>query len=374
MPVKRDYYEILNIGKNATHEEIRKAFRKLAFQYHPDRNHEDGAAEKFKEVSEAYEVLSDQNKRAAYDRFGHTGADGLFARGFEGVDFGGFGDIFDAFFGGATTATRQAPQRGADLRYAVTISLEEVAFGCEREITISRREHCSLCQGTGSKPGSQPSRCPQCDGTGQVRRVQSSIFGRFVTATTCSRCQGEGRVITEPCPQCRGIGNEKRQRTIQVKIPAGVDDGSRIRISGEGNVGARGGSPGDLYITVSVQPHELFTRDDNDIIYELPINFVQAALGTQVEVPTLDGKTKLKIPAGSQTGRVFQLKNQGIPHLHRGGRGDELVTLFVATPEKLDEKQRQLLRELGNSLDATNMPRTDKWKEWFDRLRTTFGA
>ena len=374
MPVKRDYYEVLGIGRNAANEEIRKAFRKLAFEYHPDRNHEDGAAEKFKEVNEAYEVLSDPDKRAAYDRFGHAGADGIFGRGFEGFDFGGFGDIFDAFFGGATTTTRQAPQRGADLHYNVTISLEETAFGCEREITISRLEHCSLCQGIGSKPGSQPSRCPECNGTGQVRRVQSSIFGRFVTTTTCSRCRGEGRVITEPCPQCHGTGNEKHPRNILVKIPPGIDDGSRIRISGEGNVGTRGGSTGDLYTTISVQSHELFTRDGDDIIYELPVNFVQAALGAEVEVPTLDGKTKLKIPAGSQTGRVFQLKNQGIPHLRRGGQGDELITLFVVTPEKLDEKQRQLLRELGNSLDTSNMPRSDKWKGWLDRLKTTFGA
>ena len=374
MPVKRDYYEVLGIGRNAANEEIRKAFRKLAFEYHPDRNHEDGAAEKFKEVNEAYEVLSDPDKRAAYDRFGHAEADGIFGRGFEGFDFGGFGDIFDAFFGGATTTARQAPQRGADLRYRATISLEEVAFGCEREITITRLEHCSLCQGIGSKPGSQPSRCPECNGAGQVRRVQSSIFGRFVTTTTCSRCQGEGRVITEPCLQCHGAGNEKRQRKITVKIPTGVDDGSRIRISGEGNVGARGGSPGDLYTTISVQPHEFFIRDGDDIIYELPINFVQATLGAELEVPTLEDKTKLKIPAGSQTGRVFQLKNQGIPHLHRGGRGDELITLFVVTPEKLDEKQRELLGELGKSLGASNMPRTDKWKGWVNRLRTTFGA
>ena len=374
MPVKRDYYEVLGIGRDASNEEIKKAFRKLAFQYHPDRNHEEGAAEKFKEVSEAYEILSDPDKRAAYDRFGHAGADGFFGRGFEGFDFGGFGDIFDAFFGGATTATRQAPQRGADLLSSVTISLEEAAFGCEREITISRLEHCSLCQGIGSKPGSQPGRCPDCNGAGQVRRVQSSIFGRFVTTSTCSRCRGEGRVITEPCPQCQGTGHEKRQRQILVKIPPGIDDSSRIRISGEGNVGTRGGSPGDLYTAVSVQPHEFFVREGDDIIYELPVNFVQAALGVEVEVPTLDGKTKLKIPSGSQTGKVFQLKNQGIPHLRRGGRGDELITLFVVTPEKLNDKQRQLLKELGDSLDASNMPRSDKWKGWLDRLKTTFGA
>lgn len=374
MPVKRDYYEVLGVGRNATNEEIRRAFRKLAFQYHPDRNHEDGTAEKFKEVNEAYEALSDPDKRAAYDRFGHSGAEGFFGRGFEGFDFGGFGDIFDAFFGGATTATRQAPQRGTDVHCSVTISLEEVAFGCEKELTISHLEHCSLCQGTASNPGSQPSRCPDCNGSGQVRRVQTSIFGRFVTTATCNRCRGEGRVITDPCPQCRGTGNEKRQRTIQVKIPLGVDNGSQIRLSSQGNVGSRGGSPGDLYITIAVEEHEFFTRDGDSIIYELPVNFAQAALGTEVEVPTLDGKAKLKIPAGSQTGKVFQLKNKGIPHLHRSGHGDQLVTLFVVTPEKLNEKQRQLLQELAKNLDDSNMPQTGKWKGWLDRLKITFGA
>ncbi len=351
MPTKRDYYEVLGIARNATDEEIKRAFRKLAFKHHPDRNREDGAEERFKEVNEAYEVLSDPDKRAAYDRFGHSGAEGFFGRGFEGFGFGGFGDIFDAFFGGATTATRQAPQRGADLHYGITISLEEAAFGCQKEINISRTENCSLCHGIGCKPGSQPNRCPNCNGTGQVRRVQRSIFGRFINTTTCSQCHGEGRIITEPCPQCRGTGKEKRQRSILVKIPAGVDDGQRIRLSGEGQAGAKGGSSGDLYVTLSFEPHEFFTRDGDNILYELPINFAQAALGAEVEVPTLDGKTKLKVPAGSQTGKVFRLKAQGIPHLYRSGRGDQLVSLLVVTPEKLTEKQRQLLEELANSLD-----------------------
>ena len=301
-------------------------------------------------MNEAYEVLSDADKRAAYDRFGHGGAEGFFGRGFEGFDFGGFGDIFDAFFGRTATATRQAPQRGADLRYGVTITLEEAAFGTEKEIKILRIENCSLCQGVGCKPGSQPSRCPNCNGTGQVRRTQQSIFGRFTNITTCPRCHGEGRIITDPCPQCRGSGKEKRQRNILVRIPAGVDDGSQIRITGEGDAGTRGGPPGNLYITVSVKRHELFTRDGDDIIYELPINFAQAALGDEVEVPTLDGRVKLKVPAGSQTGRVFQLKNKGVPHLHGSGRGDQLVALLVVTPESLTEKQRQLFQELASTL------------------------
>jgi len=350
MPTKRDYYEVLGIDRNATDEEIKRAFRKLAFQYHPDHNRNDGAEEKFKEVNEAYEMLSDPDKRAAYDRFGHGGAEEVFGRGFEGFNFGGFGDIFDAFFGGATTATRQAPQPGADLRYRFTITFEEAAFGCEKELNIVRTENCSLCQGIGCKPGSQPSRCPNCNGTGQVHRVQQSIFGRFTSTTTCSQCHGEGRIITEPCPQCRGTGKEKRQRSILVKIPAGVDGGTQIRLTGEGGTGTRGGSSGNLYVTLSVRPHQFFTRDGDNILYELPINFAQAALGVEVEVPTLDGEVKLKIPAGCQTGKVFQLKNQGIPHLHRSGRGDQLVTLRVVTPDKLTKKQHQLFQELANSL------------------------
>jgi len=374
MPTKRDYYEILGVDRNATDEEIKRAFRKLAFKYHPDHNHKDGAEDRFKEVNEAYEVLSDSDKRAAYDRFGHGGAESIWGRGFEGFDFGGFGDIFDAFFGGATTAARQAPQRGADLHFGITITFEEAAFGCEREINILRTENCSLCSGVGSKPGSQPSRCPNCNGTGQVRRVQQSIFGRFTNITTCGRCHGEGRIITDPCPQCRGTGKEKRQRSIRVKIPAGVDDGSQIRLSGEGETGIRGGSSGSLYITLSIEQHEFFTRDGDNILYELPINFAQAALGAEVEVPTLDGKTKLKVPAGSQTGTVFRLKAQGVPHLHRSGRGDQLVVLIVVTPDSLTKQQRQLFQELASSLSSANMPPSGKWGGLLDRFKSVFGA
>ena len=374
MPEKRDYYELLGIGRNATNEEIKKAFRKLAFKHHPDHNREDGAAERFKEVNEAYEVLSDPDKRTAYDRFGFGGAEGLFGRGFEGFDFGGFGDIFEAFFGGATTATRQAPQHGADLRYRLTITFEEAAFGCEKEISIARTENCSLCQGVGSKSGSQPSRCPNCNGTGQVHRVQQTIFGHFTNTAICSQCHGEGRIITEPCPQCRGTGREKRQRSIMVKIPAGVDDDSQLRLSSKGEAGLKGGSPGNLYITLSVLPHKFFIRDGDNILYELPINFAQAALGDEVEVPTLDGKTSLKFPAGSQTGKAFRFKGQGIRHLRRGGRGDQLVTLLVVTPESLNKKQRQLFEELASSLSPANMPPPEKWRGPLDRLKNVFGA
>jgi molecular chaperone DnaJ len=351
MPTKRDYYEILGVDRNATDEEIKRAFRRLAFQYHPDHNRGDGAEEKFKEINEAYEVLSDSDKRATYDRFGHSGGEGIFGRGFDGFDFG-FGDIFDAFFGGTTTASPQAPQRGAVIHYAVEITLEEAAFGIEKEIEVIRTENCSMCQGTRCKPGSQPSRCPNCNGAGQVRRVQASIFGRFTNITTCPQCHGEGRIVTEPCPQCRGTGTEKRQRTIQVKIPAGIDGNSQIRIRGEGDAGTRGGPSGDLYVSIAVKEHEYFIRNGDDILYEIPINFAQAALGAEVEIPTLDGNTKLKLDAGCQSGTVYRIRNKGITHLRGRGRGDQLVNVSVVTPESLTKEQRQLLEKLGASLDS----------------------
>ncbi len=351
MVTKRDYYDVLGVSRSASGDELKKAFRKLAFQYHPDRNRNDGAEEKFKEINEAYEVLSDDEKRAAYDRYGHSGATGSYARGFEGFDFGGIGDIFDTFFGGMSQAGRRAPQRGTDLHYEFTITFEEAAFGSEKEVKLKRTEACSQCHGSGAKPGTQPIRCPQCNGAGQVRRVQQSLFGRFVNTTVCDQCQGEGKVVTDTCPQCRGTGREKQQRNIAVRIPAGVENGSRIRLSGEGNAGARGGSSGDLYVTLSVQEHEFFIRYGDDILYELPINFAQAALGTEVEVPTLENTVKLNIPAGSQTDRTFRLKNQGIAHLTRNGRGDQIVKLFVATPESLTKEQRKLFQELAGTLE-----------------------
>ena len=360
MPPKRDYYEVLGIENNATGEDIRKAFRQLAFKYHPDHNHGDGAEDKFKEVNEAYEVLSDTNKRAAYDRFGHNSGQDLFGQGFQGFDFG-FGDIFDAFFGGTTSSTRQAPQRGASLQTALRITLNEAAFGCDREIEISRTENCSECQGTGSKPGTQPARCPNCDGAGEVRRVQSSIFGRFTNVATCPRCRGEGRIITDFCPSCKGSGWEKQQRKILVKVPAGVDNGNQIRLRGEGEEGTRGGPSGDLFVVISVIEHEYLKREEDNIIYNLSINFAQAALGTETEVPTLDGDSKLKIPAGCQTGTVFRLKSKGVNHLNGRGRGDQLVPLFVATPESLNKEQLRLFEELADSLGTGNS--TDKKKK-----------
>ena len=359
MAQKRDYYEILGVSRDASNEEIKKAFRKLAFQYHPDRNRDDGAEARFKEVNEAYEVLSDTDKRAAYDRFGHAGADNMFGRGFEDFGFGGFGDIFEAFFGGTGTATRQAPRHGNDLRYKVSLSFEEAALGCEKEIEIKRTEICSTCSGTGSKPGSQPTRCPNCEGTGQVRRVQRSLFGQFIHSAVCTQCRGEGVIITDPCHDCKGSGFQKQKRNIAVKVPAGVDDGNGIRLRGEGDAGSRRGSPGSLYVMLSVDRHQYFVRDGDDIVYDLPVNFAEAALGIEVEVPTLYGKSKVKIPSGSQTGKVFRLKDKGIAHLHGSGRGDQLVRLQVVTPESLNKEQRKLFEELAKSLGPIKRIRAD---------------
>jgi molecular chaperone DnaJ len=373
MATKRDYYEVLGIDRNASDEDIKKAFRKLAFKYHPDHNTEDSTGEAFKEINEAYEVLSDHDKRAAYDRYGQSGVQNGMGRGFEGMDFGGFGDIFDAFFGGATTSTHQGPQQGSDQKADLTITFEEAAFGTEKKFTIHRVENCSVCHGLGSKPGVDPVRCSVCNGTGQVRRVQQSVFGRFTNISTCSNCRGTGVVIKEPCPHCKGSGRERVERSINVRIPAGVEDNSQVVMRGEGDSGYHGGPSGNLYINISVKPHEFLVRRGDDIVYELPVNLIQAALGDEVEVPGLIGKTKVKIPAGSQTGKLFRLKGQGISHLNRSGRGDELILLVVLTPEALSDKQRQLLKELNASLTPDNMPKREKWKTWMDGVRDAFG-
>jgi molecular chaperone DnaJ len=374
MTTKRDYYDVLGVDRNATDEEIKKAFRKLAFKYHPDHNQEDISGEAFKEVNEAYEVLSDRDKRSVYDRYGHAGIQNNGAgRGFDGMDFGGFGDIFETFFGGASGTAHQGPQQGSDQQAELTISFDEAAFGCEKNIKISRVEHCSVCHGLGSKPGIDPVRCTACNGTGQIRRVQQSIFGRFTNVTTCSACRGKGSVIKDYCPQCRGSGRERFERNINVRIPPGVDHGSQVIMRGEGDSGSLGGPSGNLYITISVKAHEHFLRRGDDIIYELPLSVFQASLGDEVEVPGLVGKTKLKIPAGSQTGRLFRLKGQGIAHLNKSGRGDQLIILVVLVPESLNDKQRQLFKELSNSLTPNNMPSREKWKNWIDGVRDAFG-
>ncbi len=346
---KRDYYEVLGVSRSATDDEIKKSFRRLAKQYHPDANKEQGAEARFIEINEAYEVLSDQQKRAAYDRYGHAAVNGAGA-GFN--DFGGFSsinDLFETFFAGtAGSQRRTGTQRGADLRYELTITFEEAVFGCQKEIELPRWETCTTCRGNGAQPGTSTSRCSACQGTGEIRRVQQSIFGQFVNVTMCERCRGEGRVITTPCEKCRGQGRVRNNRRVVVNIPAGVDDGINVRVTGEGEVSARGGTPGNLYVILSVKPHPFFKRQGNDIIYELPISFTQAALGDEVEVPTVDNKaTMLKIPGGTQSGRSFRLKGMGVPVVHSSARGDQHVIVKVVTPTNLTVEQRHLLEEFA---------------------------
>jgi molecular chaperone DnaJ len=357
MAVERDYYEVLGVPRNATEEEIKRAFRKLAFQYHPDHNRESGAEERFKEVSEAYQVLSDAEKRANYDRYGR--AEGI--QGFPDFGFSGLGDIFESFFGfggspfGAATAQR-APQRGSDLRAYIALSFEEAVFGCSKEIEVERIENCSLCRGLGTEPGTSPQICPECQGTGQVRRVRQSFFGRFTHVTSCPRCSGNGTIITNPCRHCRGRGRVKVKKKLVVDIPAGVDDSYTMILDGEGDVGLYGGRPGDLYAILSVRPSKIFHREGSDIFYELPINFAQAALGDEVEVPSLDGGIKLDIPPGTQNGRPFRLKGKGIPRANGRGKGDEVVIVRVVTPERLDKKQKRLFQELAEMLSKPKQP------------------
>ena len=342
---RRDLYEVLGLDRTASTDAIKRAFRRLAMEYHPDRNKEPGAEERFKEISQAYEVLSDPEKRQTYDRFGIVGDRGYDA--FSG--FGGLGDIFDSFFGGTFTQQRRGPQRGGDLRYAMTIDFVEAVFGCEKEVEITRSEMCQECRGLGSAPGSDPVRCDACGGTGQVRRVQQSVFGQFVNIAGCERCRGEGRIVTNPCRVCRGSGSERRTRTLVVKIPAGVDDGSQLRLSGEGEAGTRGGSSGNLYVALRVRPHKVFTRDEDDIIQQFDLNIAQAALGARVTVTTLEGPEEIEIERGVQTGDIVRLRGRGAPRLRRGGRGDMIVQLNVAVPTSLNAEQKKLLHQLAES-------------------------
>ncbi|MBI4298885.1 MAG: molecular chaperone DnaJ [Chloroflexi bacterium] len=376
---KRDYYEVLGIALTASEEEIKKAFRKLALEYHPDRNKGPRAEEKFKEINEAYQILSNPEKRARYDRFGHAGVarDGDFGRGFEGFDtFGGFGDIFDSFFGGfaGSTRSRTAPRAGADIHFALGISFEEAVFGTEKELGIERTEACSLCRGNRSQPGSQPSSCTNCRGTGQVRRAHQSIFGQFVQVSTCGTCRGEGRVITQACSQCHGSGREVRKRKLVVTIPAGVENDSQIRLTSEGEPGINGGSPGNLYVSLQVKPHPLFRRDGNNILYKLPINFAQAALGDVVQVPTLEGVAELSIPIGVQSGNVLSLKGKGVPYINSRRRGDQLVEIVVVTPQTISQDQKRLFQELAKTLDQPDKTSSSD-KSWFNKIKdATFGG
>ena len=356
---KRDYYEVLGVDKGADAQTLKKAYRKLAMQYHPDRNPDNPEAEaKFKEINEAYEVLSDDTKRANYDQFGHDGPQGFGgAGGFGG--FGGFGgggveDIFDMFgdmfgggFGGSSRPRRRGPERGADIRQDITITFEEAAFGVKKSIKINRTEECSECNGSGAKSGTSKKTCPTCNGAGEVRTAQRTPFGNIMSTRVCSTCQGDGEVLESPCPKCNGQGKTRKVKTIEIDIPAGIDNDQMIKLSNQGDVGSKGGPRGDLYVAVRVMPHTLFTRDGFDIYFEMPITFAQAALGDEVEIPTLHGNVIYNIPEGTQTGTVFRLREKGVPKLRGNSRGDQYVKVIVDTPKKLNDKQKKLLKEFA---------------------------
>lgn len=350
---KRDYYEVLGVSKTASKDEIKKAYRRLAKKYHPDVSTEPDATEKFKEVQEAYEVLSDDTKRAQYDQFGHAGPNqGFGGGGFDGGDFGGFGfeDIFSSFFGGGGGGRRRdpnAPRQGADLQYSMMLSFEEAIFGKETEVELASDENCDTCHGSGAKPGTSKDTCSHCGGTGQVSVQQNTPFGRIVNRRACEHCRGTGQIIKEKCTTCHGAGKVRKRKKINIKIPAGIDDGQQIRISGKGEAGINGGPPGDLYVVVRVRQHEFFERNGDDVICEMPLTFAQAALGDEVEVPTVHGKVKLKIPAGTQTGTEFRLKGKGAPNVRGYGQGDQYVIVRVVTPTKLTSRQKELLTELA---------------------------
>jgi molecular chaperone DnaJ len=374
MAAKRDYYEVLGVQRNASEDDIKKAFRRLARQFHPDVNKDKSAEARFKEINEAYEVLGDAAKRQTYDRLGHAGVSGAGAGAgpFDGFGFG-INDIFEQFFGAAGAGRRTGTQRGADLRYDLTISFEEAVRGCQKDIEIPRWESCPTCHGNGAQPGTSTSRCTACQGTGEIRRVQQSIFGQFVNVMVCDRCHGEGRVITTPCERCRGQGRVRNVRRVTVNIPAGVDDGINVRVTGEGEVPPRGGTPGNLFVALTVKPHDYFKRQGTDVIFELPVTFAEAALGAEVEVPTLDGKESVKIPAGTQSGRSFRLKGKGVPIVHSTNRGDEHVIVKVVTPQTLTTRQRELLKEFSEIEKAqSDKAQHNLFERGFDKIRDAF--
>ncbi|HAA94967.1 MAG TPA: molecular chaperone DnaJ [Dehalococcoidia bacterium] len=371
-----DYYDLLGVSRGVGDEDIRKAFRRKAMEFHPDRNKSPDAEEKFKEINEAYQVLSDANKRAQYDQFGKAGvgANGGAGQPFDGFDvFGGFGDIFDSFFGDGTGRRARQAQRGSDLQQRVVLNFEEAVFGAEREVEVTRLENCSVCSGAGNEPGTPLDTCNTCKGNGQVRRAQRSVFGQFTQVTTCTSCQGRGTIIKTVCSNCRGGGKERKSRKIAVNIPAGVESGIQVRLTGEGDAGSEGGGPGNLYVYLDVQEHQFFHREGSDLIYELPINIAEAALGVDKSIPTLDGDDEeLSLPQGTQPGSEFRIRGKGVPHLNGSRRGDLRVSVDVRVPGSLDDRQRELLEELADSFGTPTGDGGDD-KGLFDKIKEALG-
>jgi molecular chaperone DnaJ len=364
---ERDYYEVLGVSRQASLDEIKQAFRKLARQYHPDVNKEPDAEEKFKEINEAYGVLSDPQKRAQYDRFGRAGVGDMGGFRDYTVDFS---DLFEELFGSFGFSTgrrsRNTPRRGRDLQMAVELTFEEAVFGIEKEIEFSRDEVCSTCGGNGAEPGTTPTRCSTCNGQGEVRQVRQTFLGSMVQSTVCPACNGRGEVITSPCHTCKGSGLERKTVKKKVSIPGGVDDGTQIRLAGEGQPGTFGGPTGNLFLLLSVKPHKFFKRRENDILLNLDINIAQAALGAEITVPTVDGDEKLKIPSGTQPGKVFTLKHKGVPYIRRSGRGDQRVIVNVAVPTHLSKEQRELFEQLAETLGTTTQPQEKGFLDWLN--------
>jgi len=386
MAGKKDYYEILGVNKNSTDDEIKKAYRKLARKYHPDLNRDDPkvAEDKMKEINEAYDVLKDKDKRAQYDQFGFIDPNAAYGQGggftgninmndiFGGAGGFGFGDIFEQFFGGGGARARKksGPQKGADLRYDLQLAFEDAAFGKETTIKVPRMETCDECGGTGAAKGTTPDECPDCHGTGMRQTTTRTPFGVISNARPCERCHGTGQIVKNPCEHCHGAGKIRVEREIKLTIPKGVDAGQRLRISGGGQAGERGGQPGDLYVYINIKPHKIFSRNDEDVYCEIPISFVQAALGATIEAPTIDGKVDLTIPEGTQSGSVLRIRGKGIPFMRGNERGDEFVTIKVLTPKNLTARQKKLLREFeDNGSDSKNNPEK---KSFFDKLKDLF--
>lgn len=373
---KRDYYDVLGISRNASDEDVKKAFRKLALKYHPDRNKKTDAAGKFKEINEAYQVISDPDKRARYDQYGHSAVSGNGSKGFEGFEgFGGFGDIFDAFFSSGRTHSRaHTTTRGDDLKHSLTIAFEEAIFGTEKEFEVTRIEICEHCDGNRSEPGSSLKTCSNCNGAGEIRRAQQGIFGQFVQVATCGTCQGEGKIIIQRCSKCKATGKERRVRKIAVPIPGGIENGTQIRLSGLGNHGSNRSSPGDLYVLVKVGEHSIFRRSDHDILYTKSINVAQATLGDTVSIPTIEGNENLVVPPGTQSGQIFRFKGKGVAHLRNSRRGDQIITIAVHTPKSITDEQRRLFEQLSCSLDIPDTDADTYDKGWFDKFKDALGG